>query len=239
MKTSISILSTKQLDLAARDWALAQGWELMEKDFILTVALPLDRSQLKSLDAIGLWDLVVFTSENAVTKLPPLGNTNHWRIACIGGKTLSRVQERFQGNQIRYTADNSKDLAGQIAESNFFGNVYFVCAEDHRKELPLHLHKHKIKVETLPVYKTIQQPQKVDQAYDTVLFFSPSGVESFFQMNQTKEGTVYAAIGETTASALIQYSKHVIVSETPTQEALLRRVKTYYENNSKNERIKE
>ncbi len=230
MKASISILSTKHLDPTARDWALAQDWGLMEMEFIQIEALPLNRSQERRLDAIGPSDLVVVTSENAIKFLPTIQSTETWRFGCIGHKTRYKVQERFPHNQIRFTADNSRDLAAQIVESKCFGDVYFICAEDHRMELSLLLQKHRIKVETFSVYKTIKQPQKVDHHYDGILFFSPSGVESFFQLNQSIKNTIYAAIGQTTANALENYTKRVIISEAPTQEALLRCVQSYYEN---------
>jgi uroporphyrinogen-III synthase len=232
MSRSISILSTKHLDTSARDWAMAEGWEMKEMEFIQTDAIPLNHAQLKSLDSIGPGDVVVFTSENAVNYLPAVQNTATWHFGCIGHKTLQKVQERFPQNQIRYTANNSRDLADKIADGKCYGDVFFICAEEHRTELAIRLKMQRIRVETIPVYKTEKHPQSIDQGFSGILFFSPSGVESFFQLNRTKEGTIYAAIGDTTAGALRNYTERVIVSQTPTQEALLQCVKTYYENNS-------
>ena len=63
---------------------------------------------------------------------------------------------------------------------------------------------------------------------DGILFFSPSGVESYFKLNSIKDETCFC-IGETTAEALENKKvKNIIISEKPSVESVITQVIEYY-----------
>ncbi len=59
---------------------------------------------------------------------------------------------------------------------------------------------HQRQLEVVEVYTTTARPKAVGQ-YDAVLFYSPSGVESFHQDNKLDQAQGFA-LGNTTAEAL-------------------------------------
>ncbi|HAY3550797.1 uroporphyrinogen-III synthase [Elizabethkingia meningoseptica] len=76
--------------------------------------------------------------------------------------------------------------------------------------------------ETLPLYPVQNTPA------DALVFFSPSGVESFMKNNTIVKEKLFA-IGETTAKSLKSFTdKNIIKSEHETLEDLLRVIKDSY-----------
>jgi len=226
MPDASSILSTKILDETSRDFARANGWILREENFIETI--PLD--DVRWPDTMDARSLVIFTSEKGIEHLP-FSHPDPWQIACLSGKTLQEVKTRFREEQVVCTAKNARELASAIITDGRFTNAVFFCALEHRPELPLALRQAGIQVAEVPVYKTIGQSKVIDTPFDGVLFFSPSGVERFFQANRLSPGVVCFAIGETTADAIKNYTdERIIVSHTPTQGDLIRCVQFYYDN---------
>jgi uroporphyrinogen-III synthase len=230
MYASPSILSTKTLGDKARAYIQAQGWVLREEDFIEIQRLPTGQiSPTLSKDALAL-----FTSENGAIYLPPLidhDTLSAWSVACLVGKTLHAVHKRFREEQVIYIAKNARELAGAIVKDARFTKAVFFCAVDHLPDLPRILREAGIEVTEFPVYETTGTPRVIDTPFDAVLFFSPSGVDSFFQLNQLRPGTICFAIGETTADTIKNYTdERVIVGGSPTQDDLLASVRFYYDN---------
>jgi uroporphyrinogen-III synthase len=63
----------------------------------------------------------------------------------------------------------------------------------------------------------------VNDAYNGILFFSPSAVHSFFKKNKANPDTVFFAIGETTANAISVYTNNkIITGNTPAKGELLK-----------------
>ena len=252
MQASPSILSTKTLGDKARAYIQAQGWTLREEDFIEIQGLfgypgknTMDQPLLnawwdkrKTFDDIhGFLNnegVALFTSENGVRNLPyPLDHDtlNTWSVACLPGKTLDAVHQRFREEQVVQTAKNARELADAIVKDGRFTKAVFFCAVDHLPDLPRILRQAGIEVMEFPVYETTGTPKVIDTPYDAVLFFSPSGVSSFFQQNQLRPGTICFAIGETTAETIKDYTdERIIISESPTQDDLLTSVRFYYDN---------
>lgn len=61
---------------------------------------------------------------------------------------------------------------------------------------------------------------KFAQKWDGILFFSPSGVESFVLENNLANSAVFC-IGETTAAAAKKYTSSVIVANSTTVESVI------------------
>ena len=62
--------------------------------------------------------------------------------------------------------------------------------------------------------------------YNAVLFYSPSGVESYIQ-NNNLDHSISFAIGETTALHLQKYTDNIITATQPTVEHLIAAVRKY------------
>jgi len=80
-------------------------------------------------------------------------------------------------------------------------------------------------LEVIETYSTIAQPKAVGN-YDAVLFYSPSGVESYLQNNRLDQSMSFA-IGETTALSLQKYTNNIITATQPTIEHLIAAVRKY------------
>jgi uroporphyrinogen-III synthase len=70
------------------------------------------------------------------------------------------------------------------------------------------------------VYETTLTPQKIKNSVEAILFFSPSGVESYLKDNTLKKEVCFC-IGETTAEALQKTTKNIIIAENPTIEDVI------------------
>ena len=69
-------------------------------------------------------------------------------------------------------------------------------------------------------------PEKIDDEVSGVLFYSPSGIDSYLKENNTDK-TAFC-IGETTAKAARNHFENVQVANLPSVESLLELVKTHY-----------
>ena len=86
--------------------------------------------------------------------------------------------------------------------------------------MPQALKDDDVKFNEIKVYETTLQPQKIKTAVDAILFFSPSGVESYLKDNTIKKETCFC-IGETTAEALNKITKNIIIADQPTVEDVI------------------
>ena len=70
------------------------------------------------------------------------------------------------------------------------------------------------------VYNTTPNVKKINAAPDAILFYSPSGVESHTNMNTIGNSSCFC-IGETTAKALPEQPKKLVVLENPSIQTLV------------------
>ncbi|MGC4037760.1 MAG: uroporphyrinogen-III synthase [Chitinophagaceae bacterium] len=149
---------------------------------------------------------------------------------CVGNKTSELAAKYFGEENIYATADNAEELAEQIIEEDIADEVIFFCGDQRRDELPDALRDNNIEVNEIQVYQTIEVPQKVETNYDGILFYSPSGVNSFFSINKPGKKTILFAIGNTTSNAIKKYSDNkVIISKSPDKEQMIREVVNYFD----------
>ena len=80
------------------------------------------------------------------------------------------------------------------------------------------------------LYKNIEQPKKIDNGFQAILFFSPSAIKSFFKKNVLQKTTACFCIGYTTANALKEYkiTNKTIVSNYPSQQVMIDVVLNYF-----------
>jgi uroporphyrinogen-III synthase len=232
-KSKIKILSTRLLDDEFIRDAEIKDVLVDVIPFIKTEPISSPELQKKIQETSAMSTTIVFTSTNAVEAVATEINDQeiNWKIFCIGHSTKQSVVKIFGESSIAEVADNAKELAEVILRADVAELIFF-CGDQRRNELPDQLKKNNIKATEIVVYKTILTPQKIEKKYDGILFFSPSAVKSFFQLNQLNDEPVLFAIGNTTAEEIKKFSKNkILVSDVPDREALMDKVISYFQMN--------
>lgn len=227
MANNPRILSTGELSQALIDKATGAGLTVEVLPFIKTQEL--NNTEINKKIAGINHGAVIFTSKHAVKAVAGIMTAKPgWDIYCVGNNTATLAKEYF-GATISAVADNAKELAAAILQQKDIKEVTFFCGDIRRDELPELLKQNGVSVNEIVVYTTTVTPHIVPEAYDAVLFFSPSAVESFFMANTIHETTILFAIGNTTASALYPKTRNAImVCEHPDKELLINDVVRYY-----------
>ena len=220
MAKSIQILSTKKLTSEQKQALVNANLEILDVDFIQT--------QNKSFELKDLNDNLIFTSQNAVHSVlsdPKAEELKSKNVFCVGLKTKILLSENGF-NVIAYTGYAS-DLAEIITLIYRSESYTFFSGNLRRETLPKALKDAEIKFNEIQVYDTSLTPQKIKTAADAILFFSPSGVESYLKDNTIKKETCFC-IGDTTAEALHKITKNIIIADQPTVEDVIEDVITEY-----------
>jgi uroporphyrinogen-III synthase len=224
----LSILSTKKLKPNQRDLLLGQGFTLVDYN-----AIEIEFIDFETPEKI---DNAIFTSQNGVNaflkhsnKTPFQSNKNEIGVFCVGQKTKALLEEN--GLNVKETANYGADLAQIIAKDYQKESFHFFCATQRRDEIPNALKASKVEFIEVLTYKTTLKPRKFDQEWDGILFFSPSGVESYFiEKKKVREAIpqqvlsnspLLICIGETTADAARKYSDHIVIASTTLIESVI------------------
>ena len=231
----ISILSTSALEQVFIDKASTKNISIESISFIETEMI-IDSSLKHSIINLSAKQLtVVFTSMNAVNAVVKnLDNIKpNWKIFCIGKATKEIISNYFGESTIAVAADSASALAGIILKDKNIVSVVFFCGDSRRNELPEKLAAHKIELNEIVVYKTMATPQAVKKDYDAIIFYSPSGVESFFSINKINKDSILFAIGDTTAAEIKRYNTNkIIVGETLGKAVLVEQAVKYFQTNT-------
>jgi len=222
MSKSIQILSTKKLSGEQKQALIKANLEVIDTDFIQT--------QNKSFELKDLNDNLIFTSQNAVHSVlsdPKSEQLKSKNVFCVGLKTKILLSESGF-NVVAYTGYAS-DLAEIITLIYGRESYTFFSGNLRRETLPQALKEADVKFNEINVYDTSLTPQKIKTAVDAILFFSPSGVESYLKENTIKKETCFC-IGETTAEALAKITKNIIIADQPTVEDVIEDVILEYSN---------
>jgi uroporphyrinogen-III synthase len=188
----------------------------------------------------GLRTAVIFTSKHAVIavadalkKTTPVVTPPAWEIWCVSPVTARIARSYFPLQTVHDGGAYASEVARQILERPEIGEVYFFCGEKRRETLKEQLTPKGITVHEIIVYETVLTPQTIHEPYQGILFFSPSAVESFFSRNTPPAGTVYFAIGRTTAAALQETTSGPVVTSPATEaDTLVQTAITYFAQNS-------
>lgn len=213
MTKQINILSTKILSNIQKEVLINAHFNVVEANFIKTEHQDFDLKNIK--------DNLIFTSQNAVhsilqhSKCEELKSKN---VFCVGLKTKILLSEN--GFNVDVYTGYASDLAEIIILIHSSDSFTFFSGNLRRETLPEALKEGNVKFNEIKVYETTLTPQKVKETFDVILFFSPSGVESFLKDNTIKKETCFC-IGETTAEALQKITKNIIVAENPTIEDVI------------------
>lgn len=216
----MKILSTKILTDSQKKPLIEAGLELIENDFIST--------KIKSFDLKNINESLIFTSQNSVESIlqhPELETLKTKKVYCVGIKTKNLLAEN-SFEVIAYTG-YAADLAEIITLIYKSESYTFFSGNKRRDTLPDALKEAGVTFNEIEVYETTLTPQKIKGTVDAVLFFSPSGVESYLADNKLKNEICFC-IGETTASALENKTKNIIVAEQPTIEDVIESILEEY-----------
>lgn len=230
-QNKISILSTRPIDDLLIKEANQLNIEIDVLSFIETATIHTKEVQQEIENTLMQSSTVVFTSMNAVEAVAGELDDQYpdWKIYSIGTSTSNLVKKYFGEGSIAATASSASELAELIAENGEDDEVIFFCGDQRRDELPEILRSNDIEVNEIIVYETISVQHKVERTYHGILFFSPSAVESFFQINKIDASTVLFAIGKTTATTLKKFCNNkIIISDEPGKENMFRKMTEYF-----------
>jgi uroporphyrinogen-III synthase len=220
----MKVLSTKLLDDNIINAALDKGITLTCLDFIGARNIDFDLSALGTL----IYDALVFTSSNAVAGFFKKENIHAAHLSkpiySLSGKTKDALMQH--GLHPIATADNAEALAGIITGNENIRSVLHICGNLALDTLEIRLMMGGLCYAPLVVYETIFAGQALDEAYDIVMFYSPSGVESFIQKNALDPYILYCCIGETTAARLKDVNEgiDIILPRQPTPQGMLKAI---------------
>lgn len=230
MAINSSILCTRPVKQTLIAEAAAHGILLQVNSLIDTEPVQ-DIDVQQEVEQIALqYATVVFTSMNAVESVITMLDQQvpEWNIYCMGNTTAQIIREYFGEQTIAGTGNNAADLAESIIESGETDEVVFFCGDQRRDELPGKLAEAGIEINEVVVYRTFPLHKKIEEKYQGILFFSPSAVHSYFKLNKPADDTVLFAIGQTTATAIKQYSNNkTITASQPGKDELVRKAIHY------------
>ncbi|MFS4466387.1 hydroxymethylbilane synthase [Maribacter sp. 2210JD10-5] len=163
---------------------------------------------------------VVFTSKNAVESLLTNASPAELQfenIYCVGRKTRRLIQKKI--GPVKHFENNAINLANYLVEyiegtelTYFHGNLSL-------EEMPRILEENNIVVHKVEAYKTKLSGKTVQEGVKSILFYSPSTIESYLKNNRADK--VAYCIGETTAAAARKHFKEVKVAKIPDVESLI------------------
>ncbi len=214
------VLSTKILSVIQKQELINSNFEMLEFNFIEVINTTLNNKK-------GFNDIknnLIFTSQNAVLSVLESENIFLLKtkvVFCVGLKTKALLEEN--GFEVAVYVDYAEDLAEIISLIYKEESFTFFSGNLRKDLLPKTLKKAKIDFSEIEVYETKLSPKKIKDKVDAILFFSPSGVESFLKDNKiTKE--ICFCIGNTTAEALENITTNIIIAEYPSIENVIEEV---------------
>ena len=231
----ISILSTKRLTPSQKNLILGAGFSVVEYD-----AIDIEFADFKLPQGL---EYLIFTSKNAVTAFlkkiretkavnnsirntemllsaPDNSEIENYKCFCIGPKTEALLVNN--GFEVIKSPLNAKELAYFITEKYNKDHFSFFCGGSRRAELPQILKEHSVSFEEIKVYTTLLKSMSFKQHFDALLFFSPSGVQSFIANNHLKN-TLAVCIGSTTAAEAQKHTANFTIANDTTIESVIAR----------------
>lgn len=171
---------------------------------------------------------LIFTSVNGVDSFFENGfkpnekftDRNYNRIYCVGEKTKNEIRKHgFMTYKIKKHAQELSEFIILNSQGerfiHFCGNLALDILD---RALPLQ----NINYKKIPVYETELIYPVINEDFDVLVFFSPSGVRSFAKHN-SMEGKKLFAIGQTTEKEIKKFTKGVVwSSEENNFEGLLK-----------------
>lgn len=162
----------------------------------------------------------IFTSKNAVEGLltnVSADELDFENIYCVGRKTRRLIQKKI--GKVAHFENNAAALANYLVEYIDGTEATHFCGNLSMDEIPKILGEAHIAVDSVETYKTKLSGQDIDDAVEGILFFSPSGIDSYLQNNNSNK--IAYCIGETTAATARKHFAEVKVAKIPDVESVI------------------
>jgi len=205
-----SILSTKVLTQAQKELVLNAGLHLVEFNAIEVSFLAIVKAPKK----IGF--AIVSSKNGAEAVLKQDIQVDNFY--CVGEKTKTYLAEN--GQNVLFSGENGLKLSENIQKHHKTEPIYYFCSDRRRNEIPSILQNSTFPFYEITAYQTLLTPKQFDRNWDAVMFFSPSGVESYFSKNKLLKGTA-VCIGLTTAEEAKKYTANTVVANSTTTESVI------------------
>lgn len=221
----VSVYSTKKLSEAQKE-IVSPAIEIQDSDFIKIRSNRISPKVMKS-----EIENVIITSQNGVEAILNCFTKDEIKfknIYCVGRRTKKLIESRI--GKVAHVSKNAKKLAEYLSKELINKEVTYFCSNVRLDILPAYLKTHSIIVNEVEAYKTMLSPVEIDDNISGILFYSPSGIESYLQKNGTDK--VAFCIGETTAKVARKHFKIVKVAHLPSVDSALELVNSHYSNPS-------
>ncbi|HEX8563896.1 MAG TPA: uroporphyrinogen-III synthase [Flavobacterium sp.] len=220
MSTPIRILSTKKLLSNQKQFLLNAGFSVVESDFISI--------KNKAFQTGEVNDNLIFTSQNGFLSFLDNQQSDHLKdktVFCVGVKTKQLIEEH--GFKVAVYTGYAADLAEIITLVHPKESFTFFSGNLRRDTLPDALREAGVKFNEIETYETTLTPSKISGTFNGILFFSPSGVESYLKQHTIIDEACFC-IGTTTAEALSSSTQNIIIANQPSVENTIIQTINYF-----------
>lgn len=227
----IGQLEKKHRVFSTKNLSIGQSSEL-NKDIGIEMSdfITIRHQRIKPADLKKKLGKVILTSQNAVASLLDSldgSKLEYEDIYCVGRRTKKLIERRI--GKVSHVANSAARLAEHlVGEFSKPEEFTFFCGDLRRDELPDLLKQKGHEVHEIVSYQTLSTPSELHNNYEGILFFSPSGIESYLKKNSPRDEVAFC-IGDTTAAAAQGVFKKVIVARNPSVEAVVGTVNEYFD----------
>ena len=205
------LLSTKILSQAQQQRITSSGITLCMYDALTIVPNSFDIPQ-------GDYD-AIFTSQNAAQAYLNNGGDLKGRdVFCVGEKAAMLLSQN--GQKVIEIAPNSLELGQKILKKHKNRDFLYFSGNLRRPELPQILTANKVSFSEQIAYHTQINNFEFEHEFDSILFFSPSGVSSYF-FNAPTNNPDAICIGQTTAQAAKEFTTNIHVAIHSTVDGVI------------------
>jgi len=216
-----TVYSTKTLTEGQRH-LLNNKISVKSSDFIKVSVNRIPKTILKS----NLKNIII-TSKNAVESLVTNFSPEELQfnnIYCVGRRTKQLIEQKI--GKVTHSENSAKKLAEYLVDYMEGTEIIYFCSDLRLDDLPKILADNNITVNEVVAYNTVYASLKVDDSTESIMFYSPSTVQSYILQNKPKK--IAFCIGETTAEEAKKHFKDVRVAKVPTVESVIELVNEHY-----------
>ena len=217
----LSILSTRLLSQQEERSVSALGYKVAQVASIEVEYIDFDMPEE--------FTDVIFTSQNAIKSFLNHSKSKELiskgiKAYCVGYTTAELAKS--VGFELVLVANNSQELAQLICSKAADRSFVYFSGSIRMRALVDGLQKEAIFYRELVVYQTVETRPKLDQNYDIILFFSPSGVRSICTHNDISNA-LKLCIGSTTANEFNTQNNILIAEYPPSFNQMIEALKQY------------
>ncbi|MDG1685086.1 MAG: uroporphyrinogen-III synthase [Flavobacteriaceae bacterium] len=217
--TNPLVLSTKKLRFHQLERLMAAQCDVVDYD-----ALQIEIQPFSIPKKPNYW---VFSSQNAVRSFlaNPTASAHQNPMLCVGEKTKLLLEKN--GQKVIKTAQNMLELVDFIQKTMKNEHFLHICGNRKLPHFATGMQSAEISYAEVTAYQTHLVSRLQTPEPQGLLFYSPSGVESYLQTNSIGASWCFC-IGETTATAVRPLTEHLTVSPKPDADLLVAAAATHF-----------